>query len=221
MKKLIVLLSIVVFFITGCSVYVLDNTDLGKNMKFLLSEKTNIHNVYFDGYKYYVPNGMKFLNKEEYNATFIDRYENKYYLYIDAISYYHKVKNDYKVVNDIHYSKKLNYNKKDGYIQIEKIKNKYLVQFMFNYAKMEAYVPKEHLTTVVNNMCYVLRSVKFNNKVLESLIGENVLSYKEENYTLFKEDSSKEDFLDVVEKNESDAYKEAIEEDEIELDDEY
>ena len=210
----------VVFLITGCSVATLDNFDIGKNMKLLLSEKAKLYNVYFDGYKYYVPKGITFVNKDEYNAILSDKYGNNYYLYVDAISYYHKVENTYKVEKDAHYSQKLDYNKKTGYIQIDEEDGKYLVQFMFNYAKIEAYVSEDDLTEVVNNMCYILRSVKFNDKVLESLIGDNVLSYKEENYTLFKNSSSKENFLDVVEKNESDAYKKAIAEDEIELDEE-
>lgn len=219
MKKIIVLLSIVVFLVTGCSVTTLDSANIGKNMKVILSDKSKLYNVFFDGYKYYVPKGMKFLNKEEYNAVFVDRFDNKYYLYVDAISYYHKVDNNYEVDSDAHYSKKLDYNKKTGYIQIDKVKDNYFIQFVFNYAKMEAYVSEDYLATVVDNMCYILRSVKFNDKVLESLIGDNVLSYKEENYTLFKADESKEDFLDVVSKYEDESYKEASEE-EFDLDDE-
>ena len=48
MKKIIVLLSIVVLFLSGCSAYRLDCTDLGSNIKILLSEKVDIYNVYFD-----------------------------------------------------------------------------------------------------------------------------------------------------------------------------
>ena len=51
-------------------------------------------------------------------------------------------------------------------------------------------------------MSYVLKSVKFNRTVLESLIGENVLDYQEENFSLFKADSSSESFMDIVERNE-------------------
>ncbi len=220
MKRIIVLLSVVVFLVTGCSITALDSSNIGKNMKVILSNNSKLYNVFFDGYKYYVPKGVKFLNKEEYNAVFVDRFDNKYYLYIDAISYYHKVENDYKVDSDAHYSKKLDYNNKTGYIQIDKVNDKYFIQFVFNYAKMEAYVSEKYLATVIDNMCYILRSVKFNNKVLESLIGDNVLSYKEENYTLFKADKSKEDFLDVVSKYEDESYKEAVSEDEFDLDDE-
>ena len=222
MKKLIVLLSIVVLFISGCSIYKLDSTDLGKNIKILLSEDVNIYNVYFDGYKYYVPKGIKLINKDEYNAVFLDRNDNKYYLYVDAISYYHNTENTYMIDEKIHYSNKLEYNDKTGYINIEEVDGKYFIQFMFNYAKMEAYVSENDLTTVVNNMCFLLRTVKFNDKVLESLIGENILSYQEENFTLFDTESTKEDFLDVVKDNDSSSDINVFESDEeFELDENY
>lgn len=89
---------------------------------------------------------------------------------------------------------------------------------MFNYVKIEAYVDKNVLTDVINNMCYILRSVEFNDKVLESLIGDNILDYKEENYTLFKNNPSKESFLDVVEREETSRYKKDIEDEKIDLD---
>ncbi len=218
MKRLIVLLSIFCLLVTGCSAKKLDDTDIGKNIKILLSEKANIYNVYLDGYKYYVPRGMKFVNKEEYNALFLDKMKNKYYLYIDAISYYHKMDIDYDTVEDAHYSKAFNYRKKSGYIQVNEVKNKYFVQYMYNYAKIEAFVKKSDLAVAINNMSYILRSVKYNDSVLESLIGENVLDYKEENYNLFETNSSNENFLDVVEKYEPD-YKKDIEDEKIELDD--
>ena len=197
MKRLIVLLSIVVLLLSGCSIKRLDNTDLGKNIKILLSEKVELYNVFFDGYKYYVPKGVKTLNKDEYNAFFLDRNSNRYYLYIDVISYYHKTENTYMIDDGIHYSNKLDYNKKSGYINIEKVNDMYYIQFLFNYAKMEAYVTEDDLASVVNNMCYILRSVKFNDSVLESLIGDNVLSYQEDNFTLFETESSQDDLLEV------------------------
>ena len=218
MKRLIVLLSIVTLFVTGCSVSKLDNNDIGKNMKTLLSKKVNLYNVYYEGYKYYLPKGISFIDKEDYNAILKDSDGNKYYMYVDAISYYHKVKNNYEVNDNSHYSKIIDYNKKSGYIQVDEIDSKYFIQFVFNYSKMEAYVKKDDLSQVVTNMCSILRTVKFNDAVLESLIGDNVLNYKEEDYTLFKADSSKESFLDVVEREETDLYKKDLEDEKIELD---
>ena len=218
MKRLIVLLSIVVLFVTGCSVKKLDDTNISKNIKILLSQKSNLHNVNYDGYKYYLPKGISFVNKDSYNALLKDRNNNKYYMFVDIISYYHKKENDYEISNDSHYSQRIDYNKKTGYIQIDEVDSKYFIQFVYNYAKFEAYVDKKDLVPVINNMCSILRTIKFNDAVLESLIGENALDYKEEEYTLFKADSSKESFLDVVEREETDLYKKDLEDEKIELD---
>ena len=69
-------------------------------------------------------------------------------------------------------------------------------------------------------MSYILRSTKYNDKILESLVGDNVLDYKEEDFKLFKADSSKESFLDVVEREETEKYKEDMEDEKIQLEDE-
>lgn len=218
MKRLIVLLSIVTIIVTGCSINKLDNNDISKNIDMLMSQKVKLYNVFYEGYKYYLPKGIGFVNKEDYNAILKDKNNNRYYIYVDAISYYYKQENDYEENRSSYYSKKIDYNGKNGYIQIDKVDNKYFIQFVYNYAKMEAYVNKKQLTEVVSNMCSVLRTVSYNNKVLESLIGENKLNYKEEDYSLFKADSSEESFLDVVEREETDKYKKDLEDEKIDLD---
>ena len=218
MKKLLILLSISVLFITGCSVTRLDSNDLLKNVDNLLSVKVSMYNEFYEGYKYYLPKTLKFIDKDEYNAILQDRNNNRYYLYIDAISYYHKIKNDYEEKDGSYISKRLDYRKKTGYLQIDEVDSKYFVQYVFHYGKMESYVSHDELVDVITNMSCVLRSVKFNNEVLASLIGENVLDYKEEDYSLFKADSSKENFLDVVEREETDLYKKDLEDEKIDLD---
>ena len=140
--KIIVLLLIVFVIITGCSITTLDNNDYEKNVSTILSSKGKSYNVYFEGYKYYIPSGMKFIYKKNYNAVLQDINNNRYYLFIDGISYYHKDKSKFEVDETAYYSKKLDYNNKEGYLQIEEIDYKYLVQFMYNYSKMECYVEK-------------------------------------------------------------------------------
>ena len=218
MKRIVVLLSIVVIFVTGCSVYKLDDTNISKNIKMILSHKSSLHNVNYDGYTYYLPKGISFITKDEYNALLKDRNNNKYYMFVDVISYYHKVENDYVVNKDSHYSVILDYNKRNGYVQIDEIDGKYFVQFVYNYVKFETYVEKKYLNEAINNICYILRSVKFNDVVIESLIGENALDYKEEDYSLFKGDSNKESYMDVIKRNESDDYNKYLEDEKINID---
>ena len=215
MKKKILFLSLLCFVVTGCSN--LSNKSIDELLPILLKSNTKHCNVIFDGYKYYIPKGIKFVTKDDYNAVLKDSVGNKYYLYVDAIGYYNKIENTYKVNNKSHYSKKLDYNKKTGYIQIDEVDSSYYIQFVYNYAKLEALVDKKDLTSTVSNMCYILRSVKFNDKILDSLIGENTLDYKEENYSLFDSNSSNETFLGVVEKYETDDYKKDLEDEKIDL----
>ena len=219
MKNVIVLLSIVSLLMTGCSIKKLDDKDFESNMNVLLSEKVSNSNVNFEGYKYYVPEGLKFVNKEEYNAIFKDRFNNKYYLYVDVISYYHKIENTYKINQDAYYSKVIDYNDKTGYLEIIESGSKYYVEFMFNYAKIEVLVDKDQLVTAMNNMCYILRSIKFNDKVLESLVGDNVLSYTEENFTLFDKTPTRSDVLEVT-AGEGEKYKVAKDQEILDLDEE-
>lgn len=219
MKKVIVLLSIVLLLMTGCSIKKLDDKDFESNMNVLLSEKVSNSNVNFEGYKYYVPEGLKFVNKEEYNAIFKDRFNNKYYLYVDVISYYHKIENTYKINQDAYYSKVIDYNDKTGYLEIIESGSKYYVEFMFNYAKIEVLVDKNQLVNAMNNMCYILRSIKFNDKVLESLVGDNVLSYTEENFTLFDKTPTRSDVLEVT-AGEGEKYKVAKDQEILDLDEE-
>lgn len=195
MKKRIVLLSIMLLLVSGCSIQTLSTTSFEDNISMILSDDTTLANVNFDGYQYYVPDGMRFVNKDDYNALLQDKYANRYYLYVDAIGYFHDTKNTYKINKDAYYSKKLNYNKKNGYIEINEIGDEYFVEMVFNYCKIEAYIPKKYLIPVINNMSYILQSVDFHDKILESLIGENVLNYKEESFNIFE---SKEDTDDSV-----------------------
>jgi hypothetical protein len=220
MRKIVILLSIIVLLVTGCKAYKLDDNNITKNIDTLMSEKTNLYNVQYGGYKYYLPYGVSFINKEDYNALLSDMHGNIYYLYVDAISYYHKTKNDYEVNEASHYSQYLNYRGRTGFIQIDEYAEEdcYFIQFVYNYVKIESYVPKRDLTDSINYMCYILRSVKFNDSVLESLIGENVLNYKEEDYTLFKADSSKETYMEIVKRNENEDYSKFIEDEKIDID---
>ena len=47
MKRLIVLLSIVMLFVTGCSISQLSNTNFNGNIRALLSKKVNMYSIFF------------------------------------------------------------------------------------------------------------------------------------------------------------------------------
>lgn len=218
MKKLLVLLSILTL-LTGCTVTKINKDSVDKVIDSVMKKDSKLKNVHFEGYSYYVPRGIRFVDKKEYNAILKDEYNNNYYLYVDVISYYHKVKEKYKVNKKAYYSKEVKTKNKFGYVEIKEDKTGYLIEAMYNYAKIEAYVEKDSLNDAMTNISMILSSMKYNDKVLSSTVGENILSYKEESYNIFKTKEKTSDFLDYV--KEYDNYdQEKKDEDNLKIDEE-
>ena len=70
-KKIILLILIVFVLVTGCSVTTLDSADYSHNVDAILStEKGKAYNTYFEGYKYYLPKELKFLEKDRERKHF-------------------------------------------------------------------------------------------------------------------------------------------------------
>ena len=203
MKKKIILLIISILALTGCTN--LTNMSIDELVDVMLEKNTKLSNNVFDGYKYNIPRGLKLLEKDEYNASLKDEYNNTYYFYIDVVSYYNKEEINYKINKKAYFSKELDYNKKKGYIEITKIKDtdRYFVEYMYNYGKIEAFVKEKEIKYAIINMSSILKSLEFNRTVLESLIGNNVLNYKENTYDVMKPKGStatKDTYLEYEEK---------------------
>ncbi len=213
MKKLIVLLSILTLSLTGCAS--LNTNSIDKVIETVMKKNSKLKNVNFEGYSYYVPRGLKFLNKNEYNAYLSDQYNNHYYLYVDVISRYHKVEQKYKVDKKAYYSKEIKTKDKFGYLEINEVKDYYFIEAMLNYTKIEAYVSKDNLTDALTDISSILSSVKYNDKVLDTIVGENILNYKEENYNIFETKKNTSDFLDYV--KEYDPEESTTDEDNLEI----
>lgn len=199
MKKVIILLSLTCFLVTGCSVRKLNTNDIDKILDNILVSNKKLKHEVFNGYSYYCPKGLKFLEKADYNAMLSDQYNNKYYLYVDVVSYYHEVSNSYKEDKSAYYSKKIE-GKKNGYLEINEVEGSYFIEAVYNYSKMEILCEKDNLSDVIVNVFSLLSSVKYNDKVLETTIGENVLNYEEESFNIFTTTKSDSNYLDYVEK---------------------
>ncbi|MEG1494993.1 MAG: hypothetical protein RR047_02580 [Bacilli bacterium] len=195
MKKIGLLLCCLLM-VTGCSIVNINNQSIEGIIKTIFSTKTSLANNTFSGYKYYLPKGVKALEVNDLNAVLLDNY-NYYYLYIDTVAYYHKTKEVYEVQTDSYYSQSLNYNDKTGYIEINKVGDKYFIETMFNYSKIEAYVKEKDIENALINIGVILTSVTYNDKVLETLVGENVLNYKEEHMNIFKPKREESEFLQI------------------------
>ena len=131
--------------------------------------------------------------------------DDLYYLYIDIISYLNKKESPYVINEKSLYSDSISHQNKSGYIEINEQKEKYLVEIMYNYAKIEVMVDEKDLKKSVSNAIIILSSIKYNDGILENLTKENVLSYSEENVDIFSTNGKeKSNFLEYVETYDAD-----------------
>lgn len=194
MKKLILPLVIIMFLLTGCSIKQINNLTINEIVDYGLSINDSKANKSFKGYKIYLPNDMTIINDEKENNVFYSK-GNKYYLYVDIVSYYKKIVNDYKI-NDSErafYSKILNDSKK-GYILITKQDNNYFLEVMYNYSKIEV-VTKNYKEALLKSII-ILNSIEYNDKIIESLIGKNTINYNEEEYNYLNPSENTSSFLE-------------------------
>ena len=201
MKKILIIICLL--FITGCSdVRKLSYDDIINN----IATRANKDNVYRTGYSYYLPRGMRVSDSTLYNESITDaRY--KYYLYVDIVSYYKKVTKDYTINSNALVSKKLEYDGKFGYVEVNLLKNdKYLVEIMYNYAKIEVIVDKSNLNEAMLSIINILKSVEYNDSIIANLMGDDVLNFSEEEFNIFNTKGSESNYLTVDKdaKNEED-----------------
>ena len=197
MKKLGILLGILLF-VSGCSVISIDDNSIDGIVSSVLSYESDIANQSLQGYKYYLPKGVRQITQTSTNTVLLDQ-KNYYYLYVDTVAYYHHTEEEYQERDDRYYSRSLDYNGNKGYLEINVVNNKYFIEMMYHYAKIEAYVTKEDLTVALTNICTILSSIRYNDSVLATLVGDNVLNYKEESFDIFKPKREEGNFLDYVE----------------------
>lgn len=196
MKKIVMILFSVLL-LSGCSIHTVPKNDLNGLIDDVFKQNIKMYNFSTEGYKYYIPRGVILEEKHDYNQV-LSYNNNKYYLYIDVISYYYKKDNSKKDNTVKFFMKDLSYRKKKGYIEIEEKQDCYYIDAYYNYARIEAKVKKEDLDDSVINICYILNSVGYHDKIIESMVGENKLKYSSENFSLFDEEKDTSSFLEYV-----------------------
>lgn len=204
-KILIILLASIL--LSGCTMVRIDTKNIDTTLNVVLSKDNTLYNRVGKGYKYYVPRGVSYIDTNDLNEKLYSD-GNYYYLYIDAVSYYYARQIDYEENEGAYYSRKINLNGKQGYLEIneDKASGRYFIEFMYNYAKIEAFVKEKDIELVVLNASYILSTVKFNNNVIKLMLDENYFVNTEEKYDIFtsKKETS-DNFLkkvdEVVEEN--------------------
>ena len=193
MKK-IILIIIILVSTAGCTnINKLSYDDIVNNIT-TISTKDNIYRT---GYSYYLPRGMKVADSTLYNEVIEDA-NNKYYLYVDVVSFYKKITKEYEINNNAIYSSKISYNDKFGYVEVNLLKNdKYLVEIMYNYAKIEVIVDKSKCKEAMLSIINILKSVEYNDSIIANLMGDDILNFNEEEFNIFNTKGSESNYLTV------------------------
>ena len=197
MKKYMCL-TLILFLLTGCSITKIEEDSFDNIIKTVLYKESNLSNVNFSGYKFYLPRTVTIDSEKEYNLEIKDK-DNYYYLYVDTISYYYKTRKEHVVDNNLFYSKNLNYKDSFGYIDISKVEDKYFLEVMYNYAKIESYVEEENLYDTFLNICYILSTIKFNDSTINYKLSNQELETTEEEFDIFKSKKDNDNFLQYIE----------------------
>ena len=192
LKKLVITLLMAIFLISGCNK--IEGNNVNEVLSTIIYVDNNLSNTYMDGYELYLPQGIRIVDKADYNLKIRD-YRNFYYLYVDTIAYYYQKENSFEEKKDHFYSQKFVHDNKIGYIDIVENDDNYFVVLMYNYAKMETYIEKENLSLSLINMCSILRSIKYNDKVIKKHIGNDGVVFQEEHFNIFESKVENDNFL--------------------------
>ncbi len=197
--KKILLILVIILSVYGCSNVKSYSYDDIVNM---ISTKEKTANTHKKGYQYNVPRGLKVSNSGT-NYAILTSGDATYYLYFDLISYFNKQEISIPTNPGI-YFKLLNYDNKTGYVNIKLWENnQYLIEIMYNYAKIEVMVDESLINKTLINSINILKSIKYNDVVMESLLNDDDLNYTEEIFDLFGKVKDNSNILDYAQSNEN------------------
>ena len=158
MKKRLryIILLLFLFCLSGCTIVRIDASSIDTIIDVVLSKNNKLYNQVGKGYKYYIPRGVSYIDTVDFNEKLISD-GTEYYLYIDAVSYYNETDPVYEYNPNIYYSRDFVINDKKGYLEITRTENdKYFINFVYNYARIQAMVKEEEINEVVLNSSYML-----------------------------------------------------------------
>lgn len=197
----ILLCLAVLIFLSGCTVTRIDTKNIDSMLNVILKKNNTLFNSIGQGYKYYLPGGVSYIENDEANdILYCDGVY--YYLYINAVDYYYKKYKDYKPDSSLYYSRKLTKKEgftSDGYLEIRQKENKYYVKFLYNYAKIETVVSKEQLNKSILNSTYILSTVKYNHDIIELMLNKEYFTNKTGKFDNYNTKGESTNF--VLEKN--------------------
>ena len=122
------------------------------------------------------------------------------YLYVDSVSYYyHNTLNlDDNMINNSYYYHKINKDDKVGYVVITEDKDLYFIKVVYNYAKIESYVPKTKIENVLANSMIILNSINYNDNLIKKILEDEHGSNVDKEYKIQKPDNTKSKFSEYL-----------------------
>lgn len=193
MKKVIIILS--AFLLVGCSSTLSSSLDIDTALNTVLSENITSYNTHAKGFKYYKPRDFSLIKDDDYNHTLLNNGIN-YYLNVDINGYFNKKDVNYTIDSSLYFSSKINYNGITGFLEIREGNNGYFyIKMMYNYSYIEVCVEKDEIVNAVVNSTIILSSIRYNDKVIESLISSGDLGNKESTYEIKKPSSDNKNIL--------------------------
>lgn len=189
------ILVIFLLMLTGCTR--LDN-NIEEIVDVVLNTEQNVNTV-STNYKIHVPNGFIQLEDNDYNQKF--KFKDRYiYLYVDTISYHYKNHTNYENTKTFTYFyKTLNYQNKTGYIGIDQPEpDLFYVKIVYNYAKIEFFSDQENLSLMVANSLIIINSIKYNDKLISTSLGDDKIAGKDIKYELTTPEGTVSSFNDAL-----------------------
>ncbi|MDD2208169.1 MAG: hypothetical protein PHG03_03740 [Bacilli bacterium] len=194
MKKILLILALCLL-ITGCTN--IDKSDEDKLINEIVESKLELTNTYRTGYKYYLPPNLVSREVKELNEKITSK-GYKYYLYVDLVSYYNNIKKEYTLNENSYLSKIINYQDKEGYLEVNLQNDKYLIEIMYNYAKIELIVDINYLKEGIVNSLVILSTIKYNDDIIQNMMGEDILDFNEEALNIFEVRGRDSNYVEYV-----------------------
>ncbi|MBQ8192687.1 MAG: hypothetical protein IJZ46_01265 [Bacilli bacterium] len=196
MKKILIL-SLTLFLCVGCM-----RIDNVTNLDFIVDEVISTNKDFVNtaslGYKYYLPTDVSKVYDKDYNQKF--KVDDVYmYLYVDAVSYYYRNSLNFSLENENnYYYRKINNAEKIGYIKITEEEDRYFLKMVYNYAKIESYVPKTKLNNILTYSMVILDSIEYNNNLIEKILEDEYFSSVDEEYQIQKPEDAESKFSEYL-----------------------
>lgn len=194
--KRIFLVLVIALCLSGCvNIEKLSYEQIVNN----LSLKSKKANTFKRGHQFYVPKGLHLKDSGD-NYAILTSPTTNYYMYIDLVSYNAKKNLKYEPKENLVYSTSINYQDKKGYVEIKLCENnQYLIEIVYNYAKIEVMVDESLVKKTLANSISILNSIEYNDLIIEQLLSDDNLDYTEEVFDLFENTKDDSNILDYDE----------------------